>query len=284
MTIPPISSGDSQLTFLISSRYSFERLGLVYVRQSPTSVAWLSPSACLWSSSTSIAGKATISGLYPELKPLFTQVLGVSHITLDLVYEELLKAESVNASASQVKRLLRTLNSLLPTASKPPRPGRLLQSRCFPVRAPGESGAILISCEAEFFIVDRDDMFASFGDRVRCLDFSLNEVCDMKPFFEWAGLESKFLSRSIEEVSRVHGGIQWPIRDRKRDIRRKAYGLLRCVLQFPHYHLTRPGEIANSRPGLPRGTRVPGTRPTPRGYTPCSAQPQQWKPQESRPR
>ncbi len=218
---------DWQLIFPFSSRDSFEKLSLVYVGQLGSSAAWFSPSACLWSSPTRLAGKAIIDGLYPDLKLLFTKVLGVSRITLDVVYESLLKAASVNTSANQMKRLLLTLNSLLPTASNPPRPDRLLQSCSFPVRAPWKDGVTLVSCEAEFFIIDRDDMFAIFGNRVRCLDFSLHEVCLMKPFIEWAGLESKYLSRCIEEVSRVHGDVQWPIRDRKRDIRRKAYGLLR---------------------------------------------------------
>ena len=259
---------------------------MVYVGQARLSTAWSSPSACIWSSPPRIAGKATIKHLYRdlELRLFFTKVLGVARTALDSVHEDLLKAESVNSSANQVRLLLKTLNSLLRRASNPPSPNRLLQSRSFPVRAPGESEATLVSCEAEFCIVDRDDMFASFRDRVRYLDFSLNEVCYMKPFIKWAGLGSRFLSQSIEEVSTVHGNIQWPIRDSKRDIGRKADGLLRCVSQFSLVHQTRSGGIANSRLELRRGTAVPDTRPIPRGCTLCSKQLRRWNVRASRQR
>ena len=205
----------------------------MYVEREGSS-AWYPQSACLWSSATSIDGKVAINDLFPKLKPLFKEVLGVPDMTLAMVYRSLLGAASSNASVQRVKELLLTFNSLLPGEPKPPNPRRLLQSRIFPVKLSGDGNTTaLCSREMEFFIVDRDDLFAAFGDHVRCLDLSLNEVCRMRPFISWAGLESRYLSRCVKEVSKVHGGVEWPIRDSKRDMRRKAHGLLRCVSPIP---------------------------------------------------
>jgi hypothetical protein len=203
----------------------------VYVEREgpPPSSAWRRPSACLWSSATTIDGKAAINTLYPELEQLFTTVLWVPRMTLAMVHEELLgAAASGNASTERIKQLLFTFNSLLAGGSKPPPPGLLLKCRLFPVRLPGGGGEVkLVSAETEFFIVDRDDLCAAFGGRVRCLDFWLTEVCRMRPFLAWAGLEARYLSRCLEEVSRVNGGVEWPVKDPRRDVKRKAYGLLR---------------------------------------------------------
>src|SRR5690606_33923289 len=97
----------------------------------------------------------------------------------------------------------------------------------FPVKAPGERNTTTCTAETEFFIIDREDLFAAFGDRVRCFDFSLKDACRLRPLITWAGFEDRYLSRCIEEVSKVQGGMQWPTQDSNRDVKNKAYGLLR---------------------------------------------------------
>ena len=168
-----------------------------------------------------------IKDQYAEFEKLFTSVLGVPSVSLTMVYDSLMDAATGGATTERVKQLLLDFNTLLRNETKPPSPERLLQRRIFPVKFP--SGATLCLRETEFFIADRDDLFAAFGDRVRCLDFPLGDVCRLRPFIAWAGLETRYLSRCVEEVSRVQDGVEVPLRDPMRDIKYKAYGLLRYV-------------------------------------------------------
>jgi hypothetical protein len=55
----------------------------------------------------------------------------------------------------------------------------------------------------------------------------MQEICRLAPFIMWAGLEMRYLSRCVRESSRVAGVIERPISERNRDIKTKAYGLLR---------------------------------------------------------
>lgn len=178
----------------------------------------------------SIEGKVTINEEYAQFDTLFTVVLGVPRVDLAMVYDSLLAVASNDATVERVKELLLDFNALLREETEPPKPGRLLQRRILPVKLPSDGDVILSARDTEFFIVDQEELFAAFGSQVKCLDFSLQEVCRLKPFIVWAGLESSYLSRCVQEVSRVNGGMEWPLRDPKRDIKKKAYALLRYVL------------------------------------------------------
>lgn len=190
---------------------------------------WYSPSQCLWSSATSIDGKVAINAHYTDFEHLFREVLEVPSLNLTMIYEELLGVPSSGSTTERVKDLLLNFSSLLPGEVSPPTPGRLRQRRIFPIKPPEGRNTTLGTSETEFFIVDRDDLFTAFGDRVQCFDFSLKDVCRLRPFIDWVRLESRYLSRCVEEVSKVRGGTEWPIRESKRDIKNKAYGLLRYI-------------------------------------------------------
>ena len=209
----------------ILARNTFEKSSLVYAEMGGTP-GWYSPSQCLWSSTTSIEGKVVIKDQHAEFDKFFTSVLGVPRVDLAMMYDSLLDAATSGATTEQVKQRLLDFNALLRNKTEPPSPRRLLQRRIFPVKS---GGATRLSRETEFFIVDRDDLFAAFGDRVMYLDFSLSDVCRLRPFIAWAGLETRYLSRCVNEESIVQGGVEVPIRDPKRDIKYKAYGLLRYI-------------------------------------------------------
>lgn len=165
--------------------------------------------------------------MYAQFETLFTIVLRVPRITLAMVYDSLVDAASNGATIERVKELLLNFNALLREETEQPKPDRLLQRHILPVRLPRHGDTALFSRDTEFFIVDQDDLFAAFGSQVKCLDFSLQETCRLRPFIGWAGLEPRYLSRCVDEVSKVNGGVERPLRDPKRDIKRKAYGLLR---------------------------------------------------------
>jgi len=165
---------------------------------------------------------------YKDLKDFFVGILGVQPVDLMMVYDSLLDVSSKNPSIERIKDLLWAFNSLLASDDNAPGPGRMLQRRVFPVKTP-RGQVTLCSSQTEFFIVDREEPFNIFRNRVQFLDFSLQEVCRLRHFIAWTGLEPRYLSRCVKEVSRVERGIEIPITERNRDLKTKAYGLLRCV-------------------------------------------------------
>jgi len=199
---------------------------LLYVLQNNRS-SWLKPSECLWSTTTQIHGKVAINFQYKGLKSLFVDKLLVKTVDVDMVYQELLGVPSRQppATVSEVKELLMTLNSFLSSGAHPPPPNKLLQEKIFPVKWP-QGKVELASAQLEFAVVDREGSFDVFRDRVKTLDFSLQEVCRLRPFIAWSGLEERCLSKTVMEVSRIEGRESHAISP-TRDIKKKAYGLLR---------------------------------------------------------
>lgn len=164
---------------------------------------------------------------YPNMKTFFVGFLGVKALTLQMIYDELKrKGSSATATVKEVKEMLWQLNSFLTPEGQAPNPEPLLQQRILPVRYPG--GEItLCSNETAFEVVDRKNLGDAFGDKVKLLDFSLSEARKLEPFLQWAGLESRYLSRTVEEVTSLRSATRAPISSPERDIKRKAYALYR---------------------------------------------------------
>lgn len=118
-----------------------------------------------------------------------------------MVYDDLKrKAESVEASVDQIKQNLRVFNTFLVGTTERLDPEPILKGSLFPVRF--LDGHIeLCSAETEFAIVDRKHLGDLFDKKAKLLDFSLTEVNELKPFFHWTGLESRYLSAVVKEVT-----------------------------------------------------------------------------------
>ena len=207
-------------------RESFETEALIYFDHNGTP-GWHKPSECVWSDTTHIHGKIAANAQYSDLKDLFVEKLRVPQLDLTMVFDQLLAARSLNLPVSEVKELLKTLNSFLCTGSSPPSPSRLLNARIFPVREPSTGNVVLCTSNTQFALVDREGPPSRFIEVVRVLDFTLQEIRRLKPLLAWTRLESRYLSRCMREVSRVGDGVQAPISQPHRDLRRKAYALLR---------------------------------------------------------
>lgn len=133
-----------------------------------------------------------------------------------------------HASVEDVRLALWALNSLLdPEGGNDPPSRRLLEARVLPVRRPDGRVELVSSTEAEFAINDRDDYFDMFRNSITVLDFKLHEVRRLQPILAWMRLERRYLSRCVREESRLHGGSATPISSTNKDVRNKAYGLLR---------------------------------------------------------
>jgi hypothetical protein len=187
---------------------------------------WYKTSQCLWSSTTESSGKVTLNEHYEELKTFFVETLGVSTLTLQIVYDELLQMGSGQPSLFDVKHNLQALNSLLQTDLNHPDAAPFLKCKLFPVKYP-DGTTSLTSADVEFAIIDRQHLADRFQPHVKVLDYTLEEVRCLKPFLEWANLHNRYLSASVKEITCLSGDMRRAISLPSRDMGRKAHALLR---------------------------------------------------------
>ncbi|KAI1271736.1 hypothetical protein F5Y07DRAFT_382043 [Xylaria sp. FL0933] len=191
---------------------------------------WHTTDTCIWSSATSIPGKAALNTDWPSLKPLFVSFLGVSTLTLNMVYEELQrKGASENITISEMKQELWQFNSLLVVSPERPDASPIVNSRVFPVRLPDGSVELVSAAENCFSIVDRKALGVKFGQLAKLLDFSFDEVHRLQPLFEWAGLDERRLSVRVTEVTAPVSNDGSLLRESKLQLKPRAYALCRIA-------------------------------------------------------
>lgn len=164
---------------------------------------------------------------YKDLEPFFVDCLGVKRVNLEMAIDELKEAGSAAGTSIPVlKASIWTVNSLFPTARSPPAPADITRHRIFPIRCPDGSSAC-VSIATDFFVGDRDRLRQSFEGKVKFLDFGLEDCARLRPFMRWMGLETRFLSRCVTEVTSFHGDRARPTMNPERQIRNRAHALLR---------------------------------------------------------
>jgi hypothetical protein len=167
----------------------------------------------------------TLNDHYEELEALFIETLGVQTLTLRMLHNELLQAKPHNTVA-ELKIMIWSFNALLQTDKTSLDPELLLKAKVFPVRHPNGDTA-LSSARTDFAIGDREYLVARFEGKIKILDYTVEEVRHLKPFLEWTKLTTRLLSVTVQESSTVSPGVQQSIGAPKRDLKRKAYALLR---------------------------------------------------------
>ncbi|KAI0198817.1 hypothetical protein F4808DRAFT_472474 [Astrocystis sublimbata] len=170
-------------------------------------MSWYRPEQCVWSKSAQLRGKVSLSEEYEDLENLFTKVLGVNQVDLQMAIDDLKLTASQQISVPELKESIWTVNSLLPTTSSPPSPSEILQNSIFPVRFT-LLGTVTVNRQtekSEFFIVDREQLEQKFANKVRLLDFTLKEVSQLRPLIHWLGLQNRYLSQCTKEVTSFPG-------------------------------------------------------------------------------
>ncbi|GAW19639.1 hypothetical protein ANO14919_091280 [Xylariales sp. No.14919] len=194
---------------------------------------WHTADTCIWSSATSIPGKAALNTDWPSMKMFFVHFLGVSTLTLNMVYEELQrKGASENTSISEMKQEIWQFNSLLSVSQERLDVGPVLKSRVFPVRSPDGSVALLSASSNDFAIVDRKALGMRFGDLAKLLDFTFDEVHRLQPFLQWAGLDERRLSVRVTEVTAPVSSDEGRLRESNLQIKPRAYALCRIAVHL----------------------------------------------------
>ena len=164
------------------------------------------------------------------MKMFFVNVLGVSTLTLSMVYEELQrKGASENVTISEMKQELWQFNSLLAVAQEKPDAGPILKGRVFPVRSPDGEVTLLSAAGHDFAIVDRKALGLKFEDSAKLLDFAFDEVHRLRHFLEWAGLDERRLSVRVTEVTAPATNDGGVLEESERQIKPRAYALCRIA-------------------------------------------------------
>jgi hypothetical protein len=218
-----------QLTLL---REYIERLKLVYHVDADEADPeyWYPPRDCLWSTTTEIKGMRNISNLYNDLSALFVDVLGVPTLTLEMVADKLAElGKDKGAAVEEIKNTIWQVNALLQSEETHPNPNQILEGNVFPARSPNNGDLVeLRSSKVDFMIADREPLLELFSDRARRLDFSVNDILRLEPFLRWTGLENRYLSRSVKEITALgNDDSSKCLISSDRDIALKAHGLLR---------------------------------------------------------
>jgi hypothetical protein len=145
-----------------------------------------------------------------------------------MVYSELVGLRNTTPTISYAKNLLWSLNALLPseTGTRPTFTGEVASCRIFPVRVLDGNAGILSSLE-DFAIIDRQHYADAFRNKIKVLDFTLDEVRHLRPLVEWAGLEDRFLSRLVVEKTVVDDELCIENRSLTRDLIRRAKAFVR---------------------------------------------------------
>jgi hypothetical protein len=178
---------------------------LIYVPARAGELPWYKPSSCFWSSIASIKGKTTISDHYPELEDFFTDILGLTAPSLEMVVDELKSLAKSNPSKNALKELIFAINLMLAGESDPPR-NTIGKLNVLPVNT--KDGLKLQSTRHEFAIADRQKLWEAFRKHVSILAFSLEEVRELRPFLRWMNLEGRYLSRTVVERTRHKGYVK----------------------------------------------------------------------------
>jgi hypothetical protein len=211
----------------MTSREYFEEEQLIYY-ESDDEKTWYSPSECLWSTVTDIKGMIALNDAYEDLDGFFTELIGVRTLTLQMVHDKLMEQGSGKLSAEEVKQTIWLLNSYMQNENDLPSPRQVLRAKVFPVRYP--TGSVeLCSSAVDFAIADRKHLLDYFSNKAKFLDFNVNEIARLEPFLLWTGLDRRYLSSLIKEISTVRGDSHKSLTSSDRNIARKAYGLLRYV-------------------------------------------------------
>ena len=205
----------------------FEDEDLVFI---PSRLEWYPPSSCLWTDATRISDKVAIGSEYANFKEFFVKRLGVKEPNLSMFIKELkLRSRGEAPSIQKVKELIIDINSW------GPQKGALDELNSFnilPVK--GKDGRLsLKSTRSDFAIVNLLEYGDTFKGKIAILDFTVEEVRALRLFISALGLESRYMSETVEESSTVTVSSREPTLSD--EIKQKAYALFRYVFEQKHY-------------------------------------------------
>ncbi|KAK1512450.1 uncharacterized protein CCOS01_14690 [Colletotrichum costaricense] len=217
----------------VDLREIFENDALILVPSDDASL-WYKTSQCVWSNAARLRGRVSLTDNYQKLEEFFVGHLGVKPLDFSMAIAELEDAAAKGAAVKELKESIWIVNSLLPSnclASKPDIPHNIFSARIFPVSYP-DGRVTAENFLNDFFIIDRESLGTMFKNKVRLLDFTLEQVARLRPFIEWLDLRRRYLSAQVTETTFCSGGATSPTSNPQRQIRNRAHALLRVAAHF----------------------------------------------------
>ncbi|KJK63796.1 hypothetical protein P875_00064712 [Aspergillus parasiticus SU-1] len=228
--LPQATTADIELI-----RESFDQWDLIYHQhedgpRKDDSWGWYGTSECLWSKVTNIDGMVALNDEYEGLYELFVDIIGVRTLTLEMVIKKLIDQGSTSASVKEVKETIHLLNNYLQRDEGVPDSQPIRDAKVFPVRDLNGQ-VVLRNYDDAFSIADRNHLYDWFVGKADFLDFGVNDIHRLEPFLNWVGLERRYLSVSVKEISTLGNGTHQSLVSKDRNIALRAIAV--------HYHSPR---------------------------------------------
>lgn len=209
-------------------RSTFEDSALVYI---PTENAWFPPSRCVWADSkVKIPGKACIANSYPAKNGFFTAFLKVSEPTVAMYIDSLKAGVKDETPPSRVKEIMVLICSLgLGTTDF----SGLADVKFLPIKSANGISGFASAADGDdyhnFVIVDNKIHRDAFKNKLRILDFSIEEIRDTRQLLLAMGLEKQFSSKLVKEITDVKGGSR--DHEMSASLRIKSQAIVRYVVR-----------------------------------------------------
>ncbi|KAM0557987.1 hypothetical protein ACHAPJ_005153 [Fusarium lateritium] len=163
---------------------------------------WYLSTECVWAPKLKCPDLTNPSDLYPELESFFIELLGIPKIDIGVVYNDLINfstrimLDPSDPPEEHAKRLLVALSQEINEYGHLLDKEKLLHCEVFPVV--GTEGKVrLCSSSIIFLIADREHLYDSFWGKTDLLDVSPTTAWLLGPFFAWAGLEDRYLTKNV---------------------------------------------------------------------------------------
>ncbi|KIW01104.1 uncharacterized protein PV09_07391 [Verruconis gallopava] len=203
----------------IRNRFQSERL--IY---HPQVNSWHSPTDCVWAEDhIKLQGKVSIATEYKESEYLFVEILNIVEPTLEMHVRALADKALLPRAKKEMFHEMRLICAFDP---KPDQLESLRNALCLPIRTVDKRLEWVRPSFEDFVIVDRKEYGDMFEGKVNVLDFSLEEVHQLRTFLIALDLGRRFMSEAVEEKTRVSGELRLD-NDLTREMQRKAYAICR---------------------------------------------------------
>jgi hypothetical protein len=185
-------------------------------------------SKCLWNSPFTLTGYHDLAEIYPTLEDLFTKHLMVKNITPRMLVNEIVRMATLKKpKIRSIKERLIGVGLMFAKAGISEEDESALEALSkvkFLPKKVADGTSVLVAITDEFAIPDHQRYYDALEAHNVLLDFDVADVQILHVLFETLGLEDRYLSMAVKEISTT--GIDC-IQDStlSRQLREKAYAL-----------------------------------------------------------
>ncbi|QGI68189.1 hypothetical protein CEK27_012160 [Fusarium fujikuroi] len=203
----------------------FRKSWLIYLEQNDR-FSWFSASGCFWSDADTTGLNRSLKDCYPDLREFFVVKLGVCASAYDSLLNE--TSDNPDLIKEIILKFGKEFGECVPQIPAKP----LQTKKILPVRHP-DGTVVLCSVDTDFAIADRIRLAMLLDNSIKILNFGLDEVRHLWPFFEWLEIADRRLSLCVTEwVTRTPDGPSVLNEPYSRDLRRKAHYITRVADTF----------------------------------------------------